>query len=225
MALSSNALTTIATLCAELGIDVPASGSATETKLERFIGEASDAIEAYCDRKLSKETVTERVKGFGSHVLRLSRYPLVSITSVHYDGTEVDSTYWDATPQEEDARQGQLRHLTGEWEWTADYQQGASPERRAGTERPLYSVVYVGGYVLPKDATGGNPRTLPYDLERAAILTCVSLYRNEGRNQDIVSESVMSASRTYADRTSTDSAGGIIPNNALALLEKHRRWS
>lgn len=230
MALVANALTTVPTVCSDLGIDVPASGSATEAKIERFIAQGSGAIEGYCDRKLYKGTVTERVKAYGSSILRLSRYPLLSITSVTFDGSAVDASYWDATPQEDDAAQGVLRHLTGDWAWTADWDQhAAAPEQRTGTERPLYTVVYVGGYVLPKDDSVGTPRTLPHEIERACILTAVALYRNEGRNQDIVAESVMSASRTYAGSTVNTGIGrgqgGIIPDNALPLLDPHRRWS
>lgn len=220
MALVANALTTIERSAAALSIAVP-TGDAL-TNLEQMIAQCSDAIEAFLDRKLSKTTVTERVKGYGGQVLRLSRYPLVSITSVTLSGSSVDSSAWDATPQEDDAAQGVLRHLTGDWDWTADWDAGAAaPEQRAGTERPLYTVVYVGGYVLP----GGSPRTLPYDIERACLLTVVALYRNEGRNRDIVSETVMSASRTYADRTGSTSPGGIIPEDALPLLDKYKRWS
>lgn len=227
MALVANALTTVERVCRALSISVPTGDALTD--MEQMIAQASGAAARECDRNFAKGTVTERVKGFGGQVLRLSRYPLVSITSVSYDGSAVDSSAWEATPQEEDAAQGVLRHLTGLWEWTADYQQGAAPEQRAGSERPLYTVVYVGGYVLPKDDSVGTPRTLPYDLERAAILTVVSMYRNEGRNQDVVSESLMSASVTYAGSTVNTGigrgGGGIIPDNAMPLLEPYRRWS
>jgi hypothetical protein len=228
VALVANALTTIARVCRELGISVPASSSDDEVDLEQMIAQASDACEAYCDRTFLKATVTEKVRGYGSPTLRLSRYPLVSITSVSLSGSTIaaSSDTWSATPETEDAKQGVLRHLSANWEWTADVDAGAAaPEQRAGTERPLYTVVYVGGYVLPS----GSPRTLPYDIERACLLTAVALYRNEGRNQDIVSESVMSASRTYAGSTVNTGigrgAGGIIPDNALPLLEKYKRWS
>jgi hypothetical protein len=226
MALVANALTTIERLCRALGIAVPTGDALTD--LEQFIAQSSDAIESFLDRRLLKATVTEKVRGYGSQVLRLSRYPLVSITSVSLGGSSIaaSSDTWSATPETEDAAQGVLRHLSSSWEWTADWDAvAAAPEQRAGTERPLYTVVYVGGYVLPT----GTPRTLPYDLERACLLTAVGLYRNEGRNQDIVAESVMSASRTYAGSTVNTGigrgAGGIIPDNALPLLEKYRRWS
>lgn len=222
MALVDNALTTVARLCRELQIAVPTGEDLTD--LEQFIAQASDAIEAYCDRRFLKATVTEKVRGYGGPTLRLSRYPLVSITSVALSGNAISasSDTWAATPETDDAEQGVLRHLSSNWEWTADWDAGAAaPEQRAGTERPLYTVVYVGGYVLP----ASSPRTLPYQIERACLLTCVDLYHNEGRNQQIVSETVMSASRTYADRTGEPSAGGIIPDNALPLLDKYRRWS
>lgn len=219
VALVANALTTVERVCRALGIAVPTGDALTD--LEQQIAQASDAIARYCDRNFLKATVTEKVRGYGSQVLRLSRYPLVSITSVTLDGTAVDSSAWDTTPQEDDAARGELRHLTGCWEWTADFDRdSAAPEQRARTERPLYTVVYVGGYVLP----GGSPRTLPYDIERACIQTVVALYRSEGQDRTIVSETVMSASRTYARGTGAGDVG-ILPADAAQLLERYRRWS
>jgi hypothetical protein len=221
VALVTNALTTVERVAAALSIAVP-TGDAL-TNLEQMIAQASDAIEAYCDRTFLKATVTEKVRGYGSPTLRLSRYPLVSITSVSLSGSTIaaSSDTWSATPETEDAKQGVLRHLSANWEWTADVDAGAAaPEQRAGTERPLYTVVYVGGYVLPS----GSPRTLPYDIERACLLTAVALYRNEGRNRDILSETVMSASRTYAAAPGAGNVGILTPE-AAALLDKHKRWS
>jgi hypothetical protein len=228
MALSANALTTVATLAGELGISTPSGGSAAEADLERRIAVASDDAEAYCGRPFAKTTVTEKVAGFCGPVLRLSRYPLISITSVALNGSAVASSTWAATPEADDAAAGQLRHLIGAWEWTAGYQEGASPEMRAGTEQRLYAVAYVGGYVLPKDDGVLTPRTLPYQLEEACLLTCVASYRARGRDQNIVSESLLSASVTYAGstvNTGIGRGGGIIPDNAAALLDLFKRWS
>jgi hypothetical protein len=222
VALVSNALTTVARVCRALAIDVPTGEALTD--VEQLIAQASGAIEGYCDRRFGKATVTaEKVRGYGSPVLRLLRYPLISVSAVTLNSVAVDSSTWGATPTEEDAAQGVLRHLTGDWEWTADFQRGASPEQRAGTERPLYAVTYVGGYVLPKDDSGGTPRTLPYELERACLDTCVYLYRTQGRDPSIVSESLLSASVTYAQAGSE--AGGLIPAHVLPQLEPFRRWA
>lgn len=225
MALPTNALTTVATLAAELGISTPASSSAAEVDLERRISVASDLIEARCGRKFYKGTVTEKVAGYGEATLRLSRYPLVSITSVTLDGTAVDSDSWSATPEQEDADAGLLRHLDGCWEWTARLQGGASPEPRAGTERRLYTVVYVGGYVLPKDHSGPTPRTLPHPLEQACLLEAVASYRAKGRDTSISSEALLSASVSYRDPGAARNPESGLLLEVEALLKPFMRWS
>jgi hypothetical protein len=65
-------------------------------------------------------------------------------------------------------------------------------------------------------------------LEEACLLTCVASYRARGRDQSIVSQSLLSASVTYAGstvNTGIGRGGGIIPDNAVALLDLFRRWS
>jgi hypothetical protein len=228
VALASYALTTVARLCRRLGIAEPTPGSTAEADLHHEINSASSAIARYCDRSFVKGTVTEKVRGYGNDTLRLSRYPLISITSVSLSGSSVDANAWATTPEQEDAEAGLLRHLTDSWEWTADYQVGASPELRTGTERPSYSVVYVGGYVLPGAATELSPQTLPPELEEACLLTCVAMYRSRGRDQSVLSESLLSASRTYAGSTANTAIGrglgGIIPDAVVPQLDRFKRW-
>lgn len=226
MALVANALTTVATLAGELGIATPAASSAAEADLERRIAVASSAIERYCNRTFSKATLTESVAGYGTRYLRLSRPPLLSVTSVTLYGVAVDAEDY-AAPSGIEAQAGLLRRVEGSWEWTAHESTSPAPEPLAGTERPLYEVVYVGGYVLPKDeALPGTPRTLPYEVEEACLRTCVAIYRSKGRDQSIISESLLSASVTYAGSTANSGIGrglgGIIPDEVLPLIDKYK---
>lgn len=226
MALVANALTTVATLAAELGIATPAASSAAEADLERRIAVASSAIEKYCGRTFARATVTEQVPGYGTQNLRLSRAPVLSVTSVELDGEPVPVEDY-RTPSGTSAQAGFLERAKGTWEWTALESKSPAPEPLAGTERPLYEVVYVGGYVLPKDEVlPGTPRTLPYEVEEACLATCVAIYRAKGRDKSIISESVLSASVTYAGSTANTAigrgAGGIIPDDVLPLLAPYR---
>ncbi|GEL75205.1 hypothetical protein [Myxococcus virescens] len=225
MALADNALTTVATLAYELGLPEPAAGSPAEKDLERRIAVASKAVEDYCDRRFGRATLTEKVRGMGGQVLMLDRCPVLSITSVTLDGQVVPVAEYECVGV--DAAAGLLRTRYGRWANTADWQRGVSPEPLAGTERAAYTVVYVAGYVLPKDAAPGSPSTLPAPLEEACLLTAVASYRAKGRDPSIVSQSLLSASVSYAGSAVNTAIGlgvaGIIPDSAAYMLQPYRR--
>jgi hypothetical protein len=221
MALPENALTTVEALAYELGVEAPMG--AALAYFERTIAVASGAIERYCNRQFARATVTERVRGYGTQFLMVSRTPVLSISSITLNGEEQGYVAWA-----DDCEAGLIRACSGGlWEDTSLLQSSPSPEGLPGTEAPDYAVVYVGGYVLPNDATEDSPRTLPPELENACLQTCVSLYRQKGRDQSIVSESLMSASVTYAGSTvnsgSGRGAGGVIPDAVLPQLAPFKR--
>jgi hypothetical protein len=206
VALASNALTTLATVKAELGI---ADAVTThDARIERLINAASDAIERHCGRQLSRATVTdERVKGFGTQHLLLARTPIVSVTSVELDDSTVDADSYYI----ESAEAGMLFAPDG-WEWTAPFSSGASPSKLVGLEESRYLVTYVGGYQTP--AQGGT-RTLPYDLEHACILAVVGQFRDAGKFARIATE--------QKEKGRKDWSSGILPGPSLEILQKYRR--
>lgn len=78
-------------------------------------------------------------------------------------------------------------------------------------------VNYIGGYVLPGDATTDEPRTLPEPLELACLLFAQLLLRDPG----IRSERVGNINVTYAD---TD-ADGRLPSAVESLILPYvGRW-
>jgi hypothetical protein len=225
MALPENALTTVAAVCAELSLPAPTTGSADEADLEGRIAAASDAIEGYCGREFGKVVdFVESVAGHGTDVLMLSRLPLLSVSSVSLDGEAVPVADYEPSPSPADGRIGALRRspIAEElWCWTARLRPGPSYDKQAGTERRAYTVTYTAGYVLPKDATADSPRTLPYDVERACILTVVAGAASKGRDTSITSESVLDASVTYAAPGAALGVSGL-PLEAERLLERYR---
>lgn len=213
MPLASNALTTVAAVCAELSLAVPTSGSTDEADLEARIAAASDAIARFCSRVFGQQDRTERVEGLGGDVLFVRHAPVTAVASIVHNGEEVPLDEVESPPAEGDAESGLVRRLDGCWADTC--------------ARRSYVVTYTAGWVLPKDAATSTPRTLPHDVERACILTVVADYLAKGRDPSIVSESALSASVTYAGSQVNSAigrgAGGIIPDNAAALLS-HYRW-
>lgn len=205
MALTTNALTTVATMETELGL----TAASKTALLERLIAVASDAIEQFCNRKLYyTAAIAESVPGYGGNLLHLSRTPLVSIASIVIQGTTIDSDDYEI----KNAAAGSVYKESG-WDWTAPYAAGlASPARVPGSEALLYDATYAGGWVTPGQV---GTRSLPYDLEQACIDTVVHLYRFRGRyiNAKVEKEETSKASWE----------GGLIPKPAQAILKKYRR--
>lgn len=206
MALAANALTTLETLKTELGL---LDKSTYDAVLERQINAASDAIERYVGRTLYRGTVTsERVKGYGDRILLLARTPIVSVTSITRGGSTVDASSYYV----ENAEVGSVYSSTG-WVWTAAPLEGVAVQDQVpGTEEASYLVTYVGGYQTP--AQGGT-RTLPYDLEEAALITAVNAFRNRGKYQSLQTETEAQEDATWR--------GDFIPGPALRLLKRYRR--
>lgn len=203
--LPANALTTFEAVEGELGLQ---AGSNREL-LARLVGVASDACEGYCGRSFARATVTsERVRAYGTQRLLLKRTPVVSVTSVVRDGVTLDATgyYLD------NADAGILFRAAG-WSWTAAELEAASAPLQAGTEEGDFLVTYVGGYVLPWDASA--TRTLPYDVEGACILGVVQLYRDRGKYASLETETEAQENASWR--------GVALPKPARSLLNRYRR--
>jgi hypothetical protein len=209
--LGPNALTTVATAADAIS---GANATTHQTKLERMINVASDAIEGYCGRLFGRNTgYVETLAPPGGECLILALTPLVSITSAVLDGTALSGHAI------EDAAKGFV-HLDGGW-GGEDYEDEAEGSVTLatipGTARRVLVVTYSGGYVLPKDATAGPPavvRTLPYELEHACVQVVAALWRNEGGIPP--SEVNAAIGRGF---------GGIIPDAVIPILAGYRRAS
>ncbi len=211
MALSAHALTTVGTVKSFIGI--PASDLTKDSLLESLVNAVSERIEKYCSRHFEKATYTEYHRGHERQRLLLNQYPIVSVTSVELNGSVLASTEYEI----EDADAGILFRETG-WPWKG-YNVGLVGEPGVSTRN--IKVVYVAGYVLPKDATADNPRTLPYDLEQACISFVAHLYGGkEGAGK--VSEQ-QGAVRTDYEKLVLGAGLLSLPPEVAALCESYRR--
>lgn len=145
-AATNRRLTTLARVKSELAITGNGDNEALETKID----EASEAIESYLGRRLARETVSEVFRLHCSVLwLQLDRWPVTTLTSITEDTTVLTVS----TDYEVDFDAGRVRRIcSGYATWWTAY--------------PSTTVVYVAGYVLPGDA---GTRTLPYDIEAAAV--------------------------------------------------------
>lgn len=209
-------LTTPQTLATELGI------GAGDPRLPRLISAASGAVRGYLGRRRLHygSAISEKVAApAGRERLILDVTPILEVASVTYPGGAVDG--WAL----EDSDLGFL-YLAGGWPSTARYRSGlVQDDLRAGSEQASIVVVYEGGWITPAQAasTGwaGPARSLPEEIEEAAIQAAASLYRNPGGYGPIASESLGDYSVSY--RAISPGAGGLIPDGIAAHLEQWRR--
>ena len=174
MALETNALTTVSTVRAELGLTY-CEGASSDEVLERYINAASAQFESWTGRKwYYKAGHTERVKGYATELLRVRQHvPIVTLTSIEFDHGLTTSTIDTNSYELADETQGfpaYIRRRAGVWRDTRDVAFGVTARRIAGSARGLYIVTYDGGYVTPQQADDGvGARTLPYDVEDAVL--------------------------------------------------------
>jgi hypothetical protein len=201
MSLNANALTTVAAVQAVTGM----SGITTPVA-ERLINAASAFLEGprAIARKLFQDSVVVvKVAGYGDRYLRVSQTPINSVTSIAYDGSNIDASGYEI----DDAKEG-LIYFPGGVTWTAPGASGLiSNLALAGMERKLYTVTYDGGWVTPAQV---GTVTLPADIEEACMQLVVSGYRKDGKDQAIASERIMSTSVLYRPDSMPQFVTGVI---------------
>lgn len=169
---------------------------------EPLIEEASALFAAELGRKLHYAAdTTANLPGYGGQYLRLyDHVPLISVSSISYDGDTVDSSDYQIVDDGDD-HVGLIRAIDSRWKWTAEGTSDITGDPLPGTERRFYAVTYTGGFVTPQQAADDESltRNLPFDIERAVIDMVVSLHRNDGRDGRVKSKRVSRGAVEYAD--------------------------
>jgi hypothetical protein len=173
MALSNNALTTVENVVKVLNTYpfLPEGLSFDDVEVieevERFINQWSSTIQTFLRRDLGLRERVEFVNGSMGPNLMLQHYPVQSLTSVERianGGVVVGTLDVQALMSmiSEDDLNREIIYSEPNF-----YRRNASIGIVPDPYSPLksYKVTYMGGYVLPKDATVENPQTLPYDIE------------------------------------------------------------
>lgn len=144
MALAANALTTLSTLKTELGIAV--EDTSRDALLERWVNEASAAIEKCCSRSFALVTVLEKLRGAGTKQISLTQIPVTHVESVTLDDVVLAADEFEVA----DYEAGILSREDG-WPESGQSAIGIAWTPIPGTGRRNIEVQYSGGYVLPKD--------------------------------------------------------------------------
>jgi hypothetical protein len=179
--------------------------------IEQKINAVSDYVEKYIDRRLQNQTYTDEPHaGNGRQLLQLRQWPVTKLTKVAVSGTLLNPPA-DYAMSDADALRGQIYAPNG---WSYD---GAlvGPVGEPIAPYRSYLITYSAGYTLPKDATGENPRTLPYDLEEACIELISAKIAVIG-SENVKSESLGDASKSYYEDD--------LPPAIKAVLDRYRRY-
>lgn len=208
VAADSKHLTTTAAVKGVLGV----SAARFDAELERLIGAATSAIEAYVEHVYARQTYEESVNGSAHPMLMLTNTPIVSVTGIVCESSPIE----DYSIHDADA--GVLYRAAG-WLMSAWVGWGAESQgRMQGTGEKIYTVTYEAGYITP----GLPDPDLPAHIEQACIETVVDWYSSAKRDSAVKSKKVGDLSISYkgADEMTTSDR---LPAGARALLSRRLR--
>jgi uncharacterized phiE125 gp8 family phage protein len=165
-----------------------------------YIDAASDQIASFCRRVLVREVLREVWRpDMRQDAWVLARRPVTAIASVVEDGATLLPAQYEL-----DADAAILFRL----------EEG----RRISFARATLEVNYTAGYVGPNQGAA----TLPYDVQRAAVLLAVQSYMSRGRDQTLRSVNVPGVvAESYMDPRA---GNGGMPASVAEMLAPYRDW-
>lgn len=206
---TSNDLTTLDALKSHLSV----ATTDYDEQLSDAIAAASDAVATYIGYYPLQQSYRETMPGYGGQRLMVSRTPLTAVSGLYYGSTGliVDPTSYYI----DNAASGFIVRDLG-FPWSAGVEWDLDAHIAPRSERNVFIVDYTAGWVMSTGAT----RTLPNDMEHAAVEAAKSLFLGRKRDGTIASKSVGSLSVTYRLRSDTLSA---LPPESVGFLERYRR--
>lgn len=208
-AAATTALTTRATAKTRLEI----TDTSEDYYLDALLAGVSSVISTYLNivpasdgtRTLGRETLVHtfrNISGTGLKSIMLARYPVTSITSVYEDGVLTDPTLYEV-----DGATGIVTKLDS----------AGDPTRWCFRK---CVVTFVAGWKLPGD-TG---RTLPQDIEEAALDLIKAVRASRTRDPSLRSENILSGLYSYTLFDSSSSTQSI-PASIATVLDGYRNVS
>ena len=212
------------TLWAVLGLSADA---AQDGILRRMINAVSQAGSKLAGRPFHYEAgATEDLRRKSGVILQVRRTPIVTLTKIEtidLDGnlTEVDSDSYRV----DQADQGRIVSPSG-WGFSGSFAGVAGPAVPiAGTEVRDTRVTFDGGWITPAqeaETPSVGTRTLPYDLEEAALAAVKSLWGRRTDTLGVKSEKIGDAAVSY----DLESVGGLLlPRDVVNTFKAYRKIS
>ena len=205
-AAESKQLTVLANFKEYLGITV----ATDDTLIGNLIDRASRQIVSYTRRAFAAQDITETLEGRFSQLLRLKRFPIITVASVKLEDVLVTAT--DYTVQ-----RPAVGMIFREDKWADTF------------AKYDYEVSYTYGFNLPSFTT--NPLSaddLPDDIELVAILLAKAMFLSRKRDSGILKETVPAVySATYGGGGSAVAGSGgdsLLTPEIQTLLEPYRMY-
>jgi hypothetical protein len=210
MTLNSDALTTVARLTNFLGLDTPASGSATENRYIAYINSLTKIIQRYTGMTFKKTTYSNEVyTAERGQTLNLKHYPIISSEPFILErrSSQLNESDWET--------------IDGEY-YTVDYEAGII-QAMAGIfffrGRDLYRVTYTAGYDFNNSTTFLGD-TDAGDVELALFLMAQDLDQNSGSQGNVKSERIGDYQVTYGQANWNQM--GINNLQAIGILDHYK---
>jgi hypothetical protein len=195
---SPTKLVALADLKAILGIP----DGANDARLGHIIRRGSDAIARFCNRVFAQRTVIETLPGTGGQLLKLKFAPIVTLTSIAFDGETIAPDAYTLT--EPDAG---VVFCESYWAYTG--------------HKYRYTATYVHGYNLP-DMAGTD--TLPHDIQQAALELCKGIGLARQRDPSVTMESVPDVYTVQYGQGKNGGAVGALSRNVQELLLPYKEF-
>lgn len=202
------------------------TSTADDTKMQYALDRATALIEGYLGYPLRRQVYEETVAGYGANELQVSRTPLKAIESILYSTDEVDPTSYDIGNE----GAGLIYRELG-WPWTAGVEYDLVPHVSPRSELRTYTAVYEAGYCVNGSTedgwlTTGEP--VPGDIESAMEAAATWIYKNAGRDPNVVSKRIGDLSITYQGGGQSFGGGGSVsiglPDVVKGMLAPYRRF-
>jgi len=182
----------------------PQLAAADATLLATLITAASRAIETWCNRSFPSAEATEYYDGDGTQTLRLRRYPITDLDTVTVIDSDDDDTEYDADGDE----------FRG---WADDDNAGIITFKPSPSTDVEFTYFPVGRENVKVTYTAGYA-DIPADIQEACAQTCAWLLSANERDAGVTAE------RLGDYQYTRDTAGGLLPPLAKALLARYRRF-
>lgn len=196
-----------------------------DAAIQAALDNATSLVEGFLGYPLKRQVYEEKVVGYGSLELSLSRVPVLAVESIYASTELVDPDTYEIG----NAESGTIFREDG-WPWTVGLEYEMVPHVAPRSEQKSFTVVYEAGYSVNGSTESGwlsTGESVPGDIKAALLHTTTFFYKSAGRDPSIESKKIGDLSITYAGGGGLTGGGGQpsgIPDVAKGYISHRRRF-